>query len=164
MKKNKRGQITVFDMLIAVLLFSFLVTVVMLTWYTYNQRLLVKLEREEAISKAIEITDLFVRTSGLPSEWNSTNVILIGLATSDRKISEDKAREFCNVSYDEARTIMNIPYHFYFYVSSYTPGVGWEKDVECGNQITEDTKKAVSFRRPVLYKDGLGTLGFILWR
>ncbi len=149
-----KAQISTIDMIIAMFIFATLVTFVIMSWYNYNGKLLTRLEHEAIISKATEITDNFIKTPGMPTAWNRTNVEFIGLAYSDRKISEEKVQEFCNISYNEARNLLNLMYHFHFSI----------KETECGIEPLEEAKKVVSITRPVIYKNETTMLKFSLWR
>ena len=167
MKKEKKAQISTTDMMVATIIFAVLVTVIMLSWHNYSSKLQVKLEREAIISQAIEITDNMVRTSGTPSAWNRTNVQLIGLASTDRKISKEKVQEFCNISYNESRKKLNSQYQFHFYISLYNvTQEKWYRDVECGldPENESDVKKVVNLARPIIYKNETALFGFSLWR
>ena len=152
--KQKKAQVSTTDMLIAIIIFVTLVTFIILGWHNYNEMLLARLENEVAVSKAIEITDHFVKTPGIPTSWNRTNVELIGLASSDRKISEEKVQEFCNISYYEARQLLNLAYQFYFSI----------EETECGLAPSEKAKKVVSLTRPVIYRNESTLLKLSLWR
>ena len=152
---KKRAQLSPTDVLIAVFIFAILITFILVFWYNYNQKLIVKLEREVIFSQAIEITDNFVKTLGKPNNWDETNVEIIGLASSDRKISEEKVQKFCNISYDSARQLLtNLMYHFHFSI---------EED-ECGIVPPENATKIVTLERPVIYKNNTALLKFSLWR
>ena len=50
---KKRAQLSPTDVLIAVFIFAILITFILVFWYNYNQKIIVKLEREVIFSQAI---------------------------------------------------------------------------------------------------------------
>lgn len=162
-KKVKRAQINATDMLVAVFIFSLLLSLIMLNFNNYNVSLLNNIEREKIISEAIAISDALVKTAGIPSRWNSSNVLFLGLADSDRKISEKKAKEFCKIPYNETRKMLNLQYHFYFFISSLngTKKIGYGRN-------PENKSKIINIRRYIIYENESenekAILDFALWR
>jgi len=167
-KMNKKSQISTIDVLVAVFIFAVVFTIIMINWHNYSVKLTNKLEREVILSQAIEITDVLVKTQGAPTNWNRTNVELIGLASSDRKISEEKVQEFCNITYNTTKQIFGLLYDYDFHIESYSTDIfsegSWSEEIMCGKAVGTDVRKVVSLRRSITYKNKTSALIFSLWR
>ena len=55
-------------------------------------------------------------TQGSPSDWNQTNVEIIGLTDGSQRLVQEKLDMFVNMTYSQARTKLRTPYDFYFYL------------------------------------------------
>jgi hypothetical protein len=87
----------------------------MLNWNKYNLRFDERLEYEDMVTLALQISNGLVRTPGYPVNWNSTNVKIIGLAKEDRVLSTEKLSNFVSLTSNQMKTALNIPlYNFYF--------------------------------------------------
>ena len=59
-------------------------------------------------------------SEGYPLEWNSENVIKIGLF-QDNKIQDSKVQEFydlCNLDYQKTKEILNTRFDYYFFLNT----------------------------------------------
>ena len=162
MKQDKKSQIVMIDLMMAMFIFIVLLTAIMLFWNRYTLTANKQIEYEEAQFMAYQISDLLVKAKGKPLDWekNLSNVHVIGLASSDRIISTSKVNAFLNISYNNSKKILNIPYYdFSFQI----------KDLG-GNNITAlYGKKAgedfiISLRRYVLYENEKAIMELKLWK
>ena len=159
--KNKKAQITVVDFGLSIFIFTILVTVIVISLYNYHDRVAGRLEDEMIVASAVAVTDNFVKTSGYPNDWTIDDVKIIGLATRDRVLSQEKVDKFCQeLEYDRARQIMGLMYHFHFSLS--VPEAEFEP-VQCGSEPI-DANRIVTIRRAVVYQDEPALLQFTLWR
>ena len=167
---NKKSQVSTIDILVAVSIFAIVFTIIMINWNNYSVKLSDKLEYELIFSQAIEITDGLIKTPGAPTNWNRTNVELIGLASPARKVSEEKVKEFCNITYSETKKLFNLLYDYNFLIESVNLtsgiyGVGdWYEEINCGNPVEINATKVVSLRRPVIYGNKTSAIVFSIWR
>src|SRR3989344_6068419 len=99
----KKGQIMIMDLFMSFFVFILLISSVIFTWNAYTLRLNDKLDYEEMMTKAFHVSDLLIENPGVPSEWekSSSSVEVIGLATKDRVLSEEKVNAFIN--FDESK-------------------------------------------------------------
>lgn len=160
---DKKAQVGILDMLASVFIFLILMTVVMIYWYDYNRTLLDRLEKENSMTIALAVTDNLIKNPGKPTDWNSSNVLVIGLASSDHELSEEKVQGFCNMSYNQTRALLNIMHQFYFSVLTYESGSWSKKEAECGLMPSENST-IINVARPVVYKNQLALMKFLLWR
>jgi hypothetical protein len=152
MKSNKAQTIS-FDLLIAVFIFSIILVLIMIKLNYYNETLFEKAEYRDMMLRAFEISEALVKTSGKPTGWDSTNVVFLGLASDDRKISKEKAEEFCNISETRIRSMLDLSYYFYFNLNG---------TITCGS--IPAGKKIVSVKRNVFFEGKNAILEFTLWR
>ena len=161
---NEKAQVGIIDMLASVFIFMILMTVVMIYWYDYNRTLLDRLEKENSMTIALGVTDNLIKNPGKPTDWNSSNVLVIGLASSDRILSEEKVQSFCNISYNQTRALLNIMHQFYFSILTYQSGSWSKKEIECGLIPSANATTVINVARPVVYKNQLALMKFYLWR
>jgi len=58
---------------------------------------------------SLEATESLIRTQGLPQDWNSGNVQVIGLAEKENVLDEGKVLEFIQyVNYEQSKTLLGI--------------------------------------------------------
>ena len=162
MKLNKKSQVVITDLMTAMFIFMVLLTAMMFMWNRYVITLNKQVEYDEAQLMAYQISDLFVKTKGKPTDWekNSSNTLVIGLANSDRNISAAKVNAFLNMSYNDSKKIFKIPlYDFSFQI----------KDLE-GDNLTRtygeinETDFVISLRRNIFYENGKAIMEFKLWK
>ena len=112
---SKRAQIITIDFVGSVVIFMLALIGLIVMWNIADIQFSTNNEQEELISKAIKVTDLFVESQGIPTNWNETNVKVIGLVSSDRKVDSNKLTAFKNMTYGQQRDLLNIKsYEFYF--------------------------------------------------
>ena len=144
-RKNK-GQIAAIDFFISLLIFSVLLTITMLRWSSYHSKISERMEYHDMMTKAFQISDALVKSPGVPSNWDSSNVKIIGLAAEDRKLSIDKVNAFTNLSLNKTKSILQIyGYKFYFNLTK----INGEAIKQYGEK--SDGKKSVNVRRYLLY-------------
>lgn len=152
---KKKAQINTLDFLIAVFIFSLVLIYAITSLNESAKNAISETDYKYMMITAIGISETLVKNNGIPSAWDKSNVELVGLASADRKISEQKVNEFCNMTQDEIRIIFRIPYYIHFSVNG-------TKTVACG--ISPNGKKTVSIRRNVFYENKSAVLEVALWR
>lgn len=151
----KKTQINTLDFLIAVFIFSLALIYAVTSLNEAAQNALSETDYKYMMLSAIEVSEILVKNNGVPSAWNRSSVELIGLASGDRKISEEKVNEFCNMTQDDTRKIFRTQYYIHFSING-------NKTISCG--LTPSGKKAVSIRRKILFNNENGVLEVTLWR
>lgn len=155
MLSKKRSQASMLDLFMGAFLFIILITFVMITWNNYNNRLYERLIYEQIELKTFQVSDLLVRSSGSPTNWedNISSLKVIGLADKDRILSTNKVAAFVNLSNDNVTKILNLEnYNFYFKLGSYISG------------STPNGTISVSLRRYVIFENATEEIQFILWK
>lgn len=111
---------------------------------------------------AMQITDMLVRSSGMPADWESniSRTASIGLAYTEgdsRNISASKILAFSNMSYDSTKEIFGTKYDFNFRLVSNNGSVIMQK----GSNSTRT--RAVGVERRVFFQGEDAIISFVLW-
>lgn len=155
---RRKAQIAVTDFFIALFIFVILLSFIMLTWNRYNLRLNERLEYEDMLTQALQVSNGLVKTSGYPVNWNSSNVKVIGLASTDRVLSSDKLARFNNMSdADLIDTFKIAPYYFMFQLKNINGSAILAK----GYAFSGD--RSANIKRIVLYNGKEAIVEFSLW-
>ncbi len=155
----RKGQIGTTDLFLAIILLIALVTIFFITWNMYHSRLSDVIPRNEMELYTIQLTNQLVRSSGIPDNWESniSSIQAIGLADTDRVISEEKLQAFISLDYNATRELLNIgSYEFYFLLLKEN-----ETITEIGSY---PSGQSVKLRRNVIYQDETSTIEVALWK
>ena len=162
MKQDKKSQIVMIDLIMAIFVFIVLLTAILLFWNRYTITINKQSEYEEAQLIAYQVSDLFVKAKGVPYDWekNLSNVHVIGLASSDRIISTSKVNAFLNISYNNSKKILNMPYYGYSFQIKDLQGNNLTKFY--GGEASGDF--TISLRRYIIYENEKAIMEFKLWK
>ena len=107
---NKKAILFSTDLLVSMLVFLVVLIFFISVWNIYSERLASNVEAEEIQLLAFQITDLMVRSPGVPENWhiNSTNISTIGFKKSHDILSQDKLNTFFSLDYNLTKTLFNI--------------------------------------------------------
>jgi len=160
MFRFKKSQLAVTDLFIALVVALILIILVVFTWNRY-----VIILKEENVYKEMQLitfqtVDLLIKSSGEPSNWelNPTNVDVIGLASSDRKISASKVDALINLSYNFTSNSLGISYYDFYFQLKHVNGTQL-----MGYGIAPNNT-VVSVQRLVSYKNEDAIAEFALWK
>lgn len=156
---EKKSQIVSTDLFFAVSVFVIIIAMIFFSWNLYYERIDERIIYGDMMANAFQVSDLLVKSKGTPSLWNSTNVSVVGLASSDRNISSQKLHSFINVPYDELKKLFNIErYEFYFRLKHLngTPIDSHGKEF--------DGTYSINTRRYVIYENQKAIIDFRLWK
>lgn len=154
--KSKKAQASSLDLFIAASIFMIIMTLTILTYSNYSKQVEDNSEYEDMFLKALELSDAFVKTAGIPTNWNKSNVIVFGFAEEDRKISKEKAQRFCSFPMNDSRKVMSLNYQFYFNLSD------GNITISCGSVPTGS--RAVNIPRRILLENKSAVLEFTVWK
>jgi len=158
---QKRGQIAIMDLFLAVAIFTIIIVIVGVVWNMQTKRFEGSIAQSSMQIKAFQATDLLVKNPGVKTEWeeNLTVLAIPGLSTNDRTISEAKASNFTSLDYDLVRQLLNIQeYEFYFRLLDDEGEL-----IISSGKAPIATTSSVAVRRFVHYKDNLAILELTLW-
>ena len=152
---DKKAQAWGFDVMIASIIFVAGIT----TFYFYaiNQPGEAKGILEELSYEGSIIAENLL-SEGFPENWNSDNVIKIGI-TTDNRINETKLGRFINLtnsSYDKTKSLFNIKFDYYVTISG--SGLG-----EIGLPNSTDPDSLIKIDRLTIYQEKPVTLTVNIW-
>ncbi|MEM2963222.1 MAG: hypothetical protein QXW70_00795 [Candidatus Anstonellales archaeon] len=120
------GQLISIDAVVSLIALIFIILLFLYHW-TEGIKITSNLVRRNGMEQsAIVASDILLKSSGYPHNWNQSNVQAIGLASSPHVLSVDKILAFKNISYNTSKKLLGIVDEFYFYID----------DIE-GNRIHE---------------------------
>ncbi|MEM4244850.1 MAG: hypothetical protein QW404_00870 [Candidatus Nanoarchaeia archaeon] len=121
------------------------------------------LEDEEMQLHAFHITDMLVKTPGVPSRWEVSpqNVTVLGLASDDRVLSAEKIDAMANLSYETTKDLFDIhPYDYSLKVKTF----GGVTLKELGLNYTSQDTKRVNLYRYVIFNGQRALFEFTVWK
>jgi hypothetical protein len=168
---NKKSQSWAIDLMIASVIF--LTGIIVFYIYSLNQPNEGK-EVMAYLSYDGKIVSNTILTDGYPKDWNTTNVIKIGIISND-KINNTKLENFYNLTktdsaYENTKLIFDTKYDYYFFLDgnmniggTYVDGVG--KPGANRSNITTDInpKNLIKITRFVVYNDEPTTAYLYVW-
>jgi hypothetical protein len=110
----KKAQVSGLDLILAIILFSMVLILFYVLWNVtqYN----VKTSADADII-AIQVANRLLDSPGYPSNWNATNVQLIGLSSERGVMDQSKFEDLLqlmSLNYDEVRQLLGLgPYQIY---------------------------------------------------
>jgi hypothetical protein len=164
-KKNKYGQAWGVDLMVAMIIFS--VGIIVFLIYSVNYSRDMK-ENYEVLAYEGKIVSDSILSEGYPVEWNSENVVRIGIL-SENKIDQNKLDEFYNLAqmnYTLTKRLLNTRHNYYFLVegnitvnSEEVEGFG-EPGINSNNI---SAKNLVRISRATIYKNKPVTIYVYIW-
>ncbi len=158
--KNKKAQIMMTDLFVALSVFLILLIAVVSFMILYERRVNSNMAYEDMRMKAMQIANFLVKSPGIPNDWenNASGVAAIGLASAPLILSEDKIVNFTYLDYERAKKIFNIRhYEFNFELRDLNNSVLFSKGLESGNE-------SVSISRYVRFNSSNNIMIFRIYR
>ena len=165
--KSKKAQIWGFDLMIAMSMF--LISVMVFFTYTLNYSEESKETFDLLLYDGEAIANNLMST-GYPDNWNSADVIVLGL-TTDNKINETKLTKLYDIiytdnDYSKTKGLFNTMYDYYFFFdnnmtinSNSIEGIG--KPGVSKNSVT--SKNLVKITRFTIYQNKTLPLYIYIW-
>lgn len=164
-----RAQLWSFDFMASVTVFFMILIVLFFVWeYTTFQNT-EQIIFNEMENKAMGTADMLIRTSGLPRDWNETNVQVLGLASEESVLNETKLLMFVNMDYDNTKYILGIPSHEFYFQLVHLNGTQAQSqgtDLVLGLDPTlfQNSSIVIPIERHILFDHRVAKLRFMLWR
>lgn len=159
----KRAQVWTLDFTISLLIFLSAVSAIIFAWNYILSNTLETRTMDEMQLKALAISDSAIRTSGIPHNWNETNVEVIGIATEENILNITKVNSFVNMldtDYDNTRGRLDIGFYgFYFELKDLNESVL----INSSHSIDPLSSIVIPIERYVLYNESVAKARFILW-
>ena len=157
----RKGQIGSIDLFIAFFIFMLLIAILVGMWNLYYTRLNEGMEYEQMRLLSFHVSDIFVKTPGYPSAWESSpsTAEVIGLAGSDRVLSSAKVNAFASLNYPMAKEKLKLAgYDFRFRIRDLSNN----PLIVSGTNISGDT--SIVTERYITYENKKAIMEFALWK
>ena len=109
MRKNKRAQAWYVDFIVAIVIFFIALTTYFIYLPNINNQELTDLN-EVYLDARITVNSLM--TAGLPTNWENSSIIKIGLVDDGYELNENKVARFRNIDYNRAKNLLGIRSEF----------------------------------------------------
>jgi len=168
LKMHKKAQIFSTDLIISAAIFMILISFVFFTFSRYQTKIDDSIRIQDMNLKALQITELLVKSSGEPVNWeeNVSKLNIAGLVSSDRRLLESKITEFIELEYNTTKEKLKImPYEFYFALKEINGGVAKinGEEAEKGIKPNLTSKNVLTIKRMVLYGQNEKIIEFTIW-
>jgi hypothetical protein len=111
----RKGQVFTIDFMISVAIFIIVLMLIVMLWFNLDIHIKEVESRRDMHTISLSIADSFVRSTGYPIDWNSTNVQSVGLAKEEYVLDLNKYMSLASIPYDSARSTLRLGnYHFSF--------------------------------------------------
>ncbi|MCS7122982.1 MAG: hypothetical protein RMJ17_00155 [Candidatus Aenigmarchaeota archaeon] len=94
-----KGQVFSYDFFIAATAFTFIIALLTYYFFYYFRNISEERKISEAFSMLNSISNIFFE-EGIPSNWNETNLIKIGLSTNNQ-VDNEKLQKLKKIPYDK---------------------------------------------------------------
>lgn len=163
-----KGQIISVDLIVSITIFVSVFTIALLVSNRAIDQLKTSYEISLMNKKIQRISDVLVRTSGLPEDWNETNVISLGLAESENILNYTKILRLKNMDDYKIKAILGLEgYNFFMNFTNITDGNFPEGSIFLGI-VPGNARTIIPIERVVLIDFGnrreMGMMKFVLWR
>jgi len=165
---EKKGQFNFLDFITGVIIFAILLTI----FFKYSSNITKSQEGITGLAVEGRIISDDLLSEGFPSNWNSSNVVIIGITENNNQINETKLQEFINLSYAETRNLFRTKYYYYLIfkdqddsvinASPTQEGIG-HPGINYSNIDNIDTKKLVKIERIVFFRNQMAKMVLYLW-
>lgn len=113
-----KGQVNSIDFVISIFVFTAVLVFIISFWFVEVRMAENTVHKERLSSTGIAVSDLMVKSPGVPEDWEYYNQSpdVLGLASYPNVLSKGKIMNFTNMSYDESRDLLGIDTQYYFYI------------------------------------------------
>lgn len=159
---TERGQVSLFDAVIALTVFMMLFLAINSIWNDRLQNLRQQQQQNDMQFKALEATIIMMKTQGIPFNWekrpNDANAI--GLIEKSGKIKKQKLNALNAMDYNTAQSVLNVsPYDFRLEFDTN----GTSNDMNIGKN-TDENSLVVSIERSARFEGGNAIVRFKIFR
>ena len=165
----KKGQVFSTDLMMSAIIFIILISFLFFTMTKYQSKINEAIKSDDMGLKTLQISDLLVESTGDPVSWEKdiSKLNVIGLVSSDRKLSDSKLQEFIKLSYNTTKDKFNImAFDFYFILKDINGATTQINNtlIKSGKTPNLDAKNIITIKRLVLYGQNEKILEFTLWK
>lgn len=119
-QKCKKAQVWSLDFVVSVVIFLMALIPLLFVWDYVNAQKQQQMLFDEAENIALSVSDALLRTKGLPENWNTTSVNVIGLASKENILNITKVSYLLAMGssdYNMTRAILSGGYDFFLNIT-----------------------------------------------
>jgi hypothetical protein len=155
-----KAQMWSFDLAISLVIFFLALISVVFAWNYMSGDIIEEQQLDRLQLKVLTLSDSLIRTPGIPANWNSSNVLVIGLADDDNVLNQSKVQEFASMDHETARSLLDMgAYDFYFEVADINGTIYENTTVPVGNQ----SSIVAPVERYALYNGRISKVRLVIW-
>lgn len=166
---TKKSQIWSLEFIVALLIF------ISALFVFYNYSINLSDIREVTVKELIidaKTLSSYLMSEGLPKNWNSSNVITIGLTDGNYRINETKVSYFSDMDYSIAKNMLSVINDYYIFFedkngSTITingiDGIGKPGVTKTNLNATEHPSDIIKIFRFAMYNNTIIRLGMYVW-
>jgi hypothetical protein len=160
-----KAQLWSLDFVLSAVVFSLALITVLFIWNYTNTETAERIEFKRAEGLVLSISDVLIRTSGVPDDWNTTTVKVLGLASDENVLNRTKVERFLSLDYNGSKRILGVPlYDYYFRLADINGGTIFINQTEAVKGVyPADAEIVVPVQRYGLLDGEIVKMGFILW-
>jgi hypothetical protein len=166
---TKKSQIWSLEFIVGLLIFIS----ALFTFYKYSINLsdIQEITQKELILDAKTIAN-YLMSEGMPSDWNSSNVILVGLTDGEHRLVEAKVGNFSEMDYTAAKNLFCVMNDYYVYFEDKNGsvvsvngiiGVGKPGVTKDNLNDTEKPSDVIKIFRFAMYNSTIVRIGIYIW-
>ena len=161
-----KAQVWSTDFVGSVVIFFLSVMLILFIWnysvYTNTQQTVLN----EMNGLTIKVTDMLVRSQGIPADWNLSNVQLAGLATEENVLNTTKVDFLTSMDYDTLKNRLNTVGHDFYmelYYINNTPAANSSGHTIRIGLYPSGASAIIPVERYVLYEEKPAKMRFMFW-
>ena len=165
MEKNKKSQAVMLDLILAISIFAVITTSLIIVWAIYQDRIQSNFRDSQLLNTAFAFSDFLISTEGQPTNWNNTTVTSIGLADSDRVLSNSKLKNLSLIEYNQSKNLfkVNILNYDYSLLITSTDKLNQSIKYAYGVISPNDARRVIKVSRLVIYQNETSIFQVSLW-
>lgn len=155
-----KGQIFSIDFMASLMFFLPFLLIMIFLW-NYSETQYTETERTiDMRDKAVLISDLLLKSEGYPKDWNSANVVTLGLAKENNKISNEKLNRLYEINCTRFKEIFDMKYNFFLEITDVNDNILFTDD-KCGNY--SNAEDIIPIQRYGLLEEKLIKMEVLIW-
>ncbi len=103
-----KGQIISSDFMVSVAVFLIILAFILPLFVRLDEERHERFEQDDLQLKIAFVTDYILKTTGVPEDWNTTNIVALGLANADGRVNATKVRRFMKLPDQQAKDLLGL--------------------------------------------------------
>lgn len=113
--QKRKSQVLTPDFVMSMILFSIILGLGIMLWNVSCEKLTRYYSTEQMQDKALYVSDILLNTPGVPQNWNTSNVMMVGLKENNTDVLDlDKIISFRMLGYNESKRYLGVGSYDFF--------------------------------------------------